>query len=90
MIKCAMNKLDLRIRLYLSEQVTNFKYLLVDVNNKNNMHNKIQIKKNVGKLNILYHEINAQLQNVDENNKRKTLHLLLAVYACETLYYQRE
>lgn len=44
MSRHVVNTSNLRVEPYCFEQVDNFKYLIVNIDNKNDMHNEIQIK----------------------------------------------
>lgn len=56
-----MNKSDLKINPYFFENISNLKYLGVNVNNKSNMHNEIQIRINTA--NQTYFIINKKFNS---------------------------
>lgn len=44
MSRIVVNKTNFKVELHYTKQVKNFKYLGVNINKKNNMHNEIQIR----------------------------------------------
>lgn len=46
MTRRQVNKTVLKVGLYSFEQVHEFKYLIVNINTNNNMHNEIQLRMN--------------------------------------------
>jgi hypothetical protein len=76
MSRKVVKKSNLKVGPYYFEHVENFKYPGANINEKNNMHNEIQIKIKCGKPSMFCHQQNAELQNVIEIHERKTNQLL--------------
>jgi len=82
-----VNKFNLRVGPYCFEQVDNFKYLEVNVNDKNNKHNETQIK--ISAANRAYIAMKKMLSSkmLSKTTKEKLYTCYLrpvAMYACET------
>lgn len=83
-----VNKTNIKIVPYYFEQMENFKYLGININDKNNMHNEIQISA----ANHAYFAMNKMLSsNNIKNHVRKILKFYkfcylhpVVMYACET------
>jgi len=87
MSRNVVNKSNLRVGPYCFEQVDNFKYLGVNINDKNNMHNEIQIT--ISAANQAYFTMNKMLSSkmLSKTMKQKlyTCYLLpVSMYACKT------
>jgi hypothetical protein len=79
--------LSLRVGQYLFEQVEDFKYLRFNINQRNDMHNKIKLK--LISANRGYHTMRSMLSSRLLSRETKTklyiayLHPI-TMYACET------
>ena len=87
MIRRSVNKTALKVDPYSFEQVDEFKYLGVNINTKNNMHNEIQLR--INSTNKAYFAMNKMLscRLLFKGTKEKLYFFLrsIVMYACETL-----